>query len=84
MNLTNYPWPIPKYQPTVEPLPQYPSTWLTPATWTDVVGCKVLHFVNNEDMEALSYKTIWCTNTVIWQRENKSLGLYILVWQPLK
>ena len=23
-NLTNYPWPIPKYQHTVEPLLQYP------------------------------------------------------------
>ena len=23
-NLTNYPWPILKYQPTIKPLPQYP------------------------------------------------------------
>ena len=23
-NFINYPWPIPKYQPTIEPLPQYP------------------------------------------------------------
>ena len=23
-NLTNYPWPIPKYQSTIEPLLQYP------------------------------------------------------------
>ena len=23
-NFTNYPWPIPRYQPTVEPLLQYP------------------------------------------------------------
>ena len=26
-----------------------PNTWLTPATWTDIVGCKVLHFIKNED-----------------------------------
>ena len=35
------------------------SMWLTPATWTDVVGCKVFHFINNEDQEALGYKILW-------------------------
>ena len=50
------------------------STWLTPATWTDVVGCKVLHFINNEDQEGLGYKTLWGTNTVASYKENKSLG----------
>ena len=32
--------------------------WLTPATWLIVVGCKVLHFINNEDPEALGYKIL--------------------------
>ena len=35
-----------------------PSAWLTLATWTDIVGYKVLHFINNEDLEALGYKTL--------------------------
>ena len=61
-----------------------PSMWLTPTTWTDVVGCKVLHFINNEDQEALGYKTLCLTNPVAFHRENKSLGLYIHVWQLLK
>ena len=26
----------------------------------DVVGCKVLHFINNEDQEVLGYKTLRC------------------------
>ena len=60
------------------------STWLTPATWTDVVGCNVLHFINNEDQEALGYKTLWRINVVASHRENKSLGLCIRVWWPLK
>ena len=29
-----------------------------------VVGCKVLHFINDEDQEALDYKTIRLTNIV--------------------
>ena len=45
-----------------------PSTWLTkrcmaPSTWLthqleEDVGYKVLHFINNEDQEALGYKTL--------------------------
>ena len=35
-----------------------PRTWLTPVTWTYVVGCKVLYFISNEDHEALGYKTL--------------------------
>ena len=35
-----------------------PSTWLTPATWMIVIGCKVLHFINDEDQKALGYKTL--------------------------
>ena len=61
-----------------------PSMWLTPATWTIVVGCKVLHFINNEDQKALGYKTLWHTNAVSSHRENKFLGLYIRVWWLLK
>ena len=45
----------------------------------DVVGYKVLHFINNEDLEALGYKTLWRTNTIASHRENKSLGLCIRV-----
>ena len=34
-----------------------PSTWLTHQLEEDV-GCKVLHFINNEDQETLGYKTL--------------------------
>ena len=111
MNLTNYPWPILKYQPTIELSLQYPigldlviaffpfdaqtfnlwqtlctdlSMWLTPTNWIDVVGCKVLHIINNEDQEELGYKTLWRTNGVASHKENKSLGRCIRVWRLLK
>ena len=57
-----------------------PNTWLTncvdPNTWLKHqlekgVGCKVLHFINNEDQEALGYKTLRCKDTVASFRENK-------------
>ena len=54
------------------------------ATWTDVVVYKVLHFINNEDHEALGYKTLGRTNTVASHKENKFLDLCIRVWQLLK
>ena len=60
------------------------STWLTPTTWTDVVGYKILHFINNEDLKALDYKTLWRTNIVTSHRKNKSLGICIHVWWLLK
>ena len=60
------------------------STWLTPPTWTDVVGYKILHFINNEDLKALGYKTLWRTNVVASHRKNKFLGIYIHVWWLLK
>ena len=60
------------------------STWLTPATWIIVIDCKVLHFINNEDLKAISYKTLWHTNAVASHRENKSHGLCICVWRLLK
>ena len=46
------------------------STWLTSTTWMIVVGCKVLHFIEDKDYEAPSYKTLWCTNAVVSHREN--------------
>ena len=61
-----------------------PSTWLTLATLNNVVGCKVLHFINNEDQEAFGYKTLWHTNAIASHKENKSLGLYIRIWWLLK
>ena len=35
------------------------------------VGCKVLHFINNEDQEALGYKTLRRKDVVASFRENK-------------
>ena len=61
-----------------------PSKWLTTTIWTGVVGCKVLYFINNEDLEPLDCKTLWRTNVVASYRENKSLGLYIRIWRLLK
>ena len=57
-----------------------PNTWLTNCTDSDTrlkhqlekgVGCKVLHFINNEDQEVLGYKTLRCKDTVASFRENK-------------
>ena len=45
----------------------------------DIVGCKVLHLINNEDQEALNFKTLWRTNEIASHREDKSLGLCIRV-----
>ena len=39
----------------------------------NVVGCKVLYFINSEDQEALGYKTQRRTNTVVSYREIKHL-----------
>ena len=50
----------------------------------DVISCKVLHFINNEDQEALGYKTLWRTNALDSHREKYIFGLYIRVWQLLK
>ena len=38
----------------------------------DVVGYKVLHFINNEDQKTLGYKTVCRTNTIASHRQNKS------------
>ena len=37
-----------------------------------IVDCKVLHFINNEDQEALGYKTVRHKDTVASFRENKA------------
>ena len=44
-----------------------------------IVGCKVLHFINEEDYEALDYKTLWRTNATTSDIENYTLGLRICV-----
>ena len=48
-----------------------PSMWLTHQLEEDV-GSKVLHFINNEDQEALGYKTRMSKDTVASVRENKA------------
>ena len=48
-----------------------PSTWLTHQLEEDV-GYKVLHFINNEDQEALSYKTLRRKDVVASFRKNKA------------
>ena len=60
------------------------STWLTLATWIIVIDCKVLHFINNEDQEALGYKILWRINVVASYKETKTLGLCFHVWWLLK
>ena len=38
-----------------------PHNTLSQPWWQleDIVGCKILHFINNEDQEVLGYKTLW-------------------------
>ena len=36
------------------------------------VGYKVLHFINNEDQEALGYKYLGCKDSIASFRENKA------------
>ena len=67
-----------------------PNTWLIHQLEEDV-GCKVLHFINNENQEALGYKTLRHKDGVASFRENKALShllhvffLYSLMWRPLK
>ena len=48
-----------------------PSTWLTHQLEEDV-SCKVLHFINNENQEALCYKTLRHKDAVASFRENKA------------
>ena len=37
-----------------------------------IVDCKVLHFINNENQEALGYKTLRRKDAVTFFRENKA------------
>ena len=53
-----------------------PSTWLTHQLKEDV-GCKVLHFINNKDQEALGYKTLRCKDAVASFRENKTFSHFL-------
>ena len=48
-----------------------PSTWLTHQLEEDV-GYKVLHFINNEDQEALGYKTLRRKDVIASFKENKA------------
>ena len=50
-----------------------PSMWLTLAIWMIVVGYKILYFINNDDQEALDYKTQRWTNVIASYREIKHL-----------
>ena len=50
-----------------------PSMWLTLATWMLVVSYKVIHFINNEDQEALGYKIWRRTDAVTSYKEIKHL-----------
>ena len=43
-----------------------------------IVGCKVLHFINNEDQETLGYKTLRRKDTVASFRENKALVTFCI------
>ena len=54
-----------------------PSTWLTHQL-EENVGCKVLHFINNEDQEVLDYKTLWCKDAVTSFKENKVLVTFCM------
>ena len=54
-----------------------PSMWLTHQLEEDD-GCKVLHFINNEDQEVLGYKTLWCKDAVTSFKENKALVTFCM------
>ena len=60
--------------------PLHESQYMTNSSnLNDVVGSKVLYFINNEDQEALGYIILRRANAVALYRENKSLGLCICV-----
>ena len=42
------------------------------------IGCKVFYFINNENQEALDYKTLRRKNTVASFRENKVLVTFCI------
>ena len=54
-----------------------PNTWLTHKLEEDV-GCKVLHFINNEDQEVLDYKTQKRKDAITSFKENKALVTFCM------
>ena len=44
------------------------------------VGCKVLYFINNEDQEALGYKTLRSKDAVASFKENKASVTFFLCY----
>ena len=46
----------------------------------NVVGCKVFHFINNENQEVLGYKTLGVKDAVTSCKENKALGHFLHVF----
>ena len=54
-----------------------PSMWLTHQLEEDV-GYKALHFINNEDQEALGYKTLRRKNAAASFRESKALVTFCI------
>ena len=53
--------------------------WLTLATWFIIVGYKVLHFINDEDQEALGYETLRRINVVSSRRVYKfQISIFVL------
>ena len=43
------------------------------------VGCEVLHFINNEDQEALGYKTLRHEDAIASFRENKASSPFAFI-----
>ena len=54
-----------------------PNTWLTHQL-KEYLSCKVLHFINNKDQEALGYKTLRCKDTIAFFRENKASVIFCI------
>ena len=54
-----------------------PNTWLTHQLEEDV-GCKVLHFINNEDQEAPGYKTLRRKDAIASFKENKASIIFCI------
>ena len=59
--------------------PLHESQYVTNFSNLNDVGCKVLHFINNEDQETLGYKTRRYTNAVASHREKINLSVSISV-----
>ena len=53
--------------------------WLTHQLEEDV-GCKILHFINNEDQKVFGYKTLRHKYAVASFKENKTLDHFLHVF----